>query len=66
MTLKFAAVGTSTPTAAYLEPAGGSRATDSGGFGYYAGPVRKVAPGCVRWGGATGGERYDSPAEHCG
>lgn len=66
VTLKFSSVGTATATSAYLEPAGGSRATDSGDFTHYAGPVRKTAPGCVRWGGATGGESYHSPSEHCG
>lgn len=66
VTLKHASVGTATATSAYVEPAGSSRATDSGNFTHYAGPVRKAAPGCVKWGGATGGSSYNSPSEHCG
>lgn len=65
VTIKHRNLGTATATSAYLEPAGATRVTDSGNFGYYAGPVRKVAPGCVKWGGATGGAAYNSPSEHC-
>ncbi|MFI6600780.1 M23 family metallopeptidase [Nonomuraea sp. NPDC050536] len=66
-TLKSKSLGTATATTAYLEPQGGSRVTDSGNFGYYAGPVYVNAPGkCVKWGGKAGASSYDSPFEHCG
>jgi hypothetical protein len=65
-TLKHASVGTPTATSAFLEPQGSSRSTDSGSFSYYAGPVIRTAPGCVRWGGSAGGVSYTSGVEHCG
>lgn len=65
VTLKFASVGTATPTSAYLEPAGATRQTDSGNFTHYAGPVRAHAPSCIKWGGSTGGVAFNSPSEHC-
>jgi murein DD-endopeptidase MepM/ murein hydrolase activator NlpD len=65
VTFKFASKGTPTATSAYLEPAGSARQTDSGNFSYYAGPVRAHAPGCIRWGGSTGGVSFNSPLEHC-
>lgn len=65
VTLKFTAKGTPTATSAYLEPQGAARKTDSGNYGYYAGPVRASAPTCVKWGGSTGGSSYNSPSEHC-
>jgi murein DD-endopeptidase MepM/ murein hydrolase activator NlpD len=65
VTLKFANVGTATATSAYLEPQGVARKTDSGSYGYYAGPVTAAAPTCIRWGGSTGGVSYNSPSEHC-
>jgi hypothetical protein len=65
--LKTASVGTKTTVSAYLQVQGGSRVTDKGSFGYYAGPVRVKAPGvCVAWGGSAGGVTYNSPFEHCG
>lgn len=66
VTVKTRSVGTPVETAAYLEPEGRARATDSGSFLYYAGPVDRPAPGCIRWGGAISGVGYDSPSEHCG
>lgn len=67
VTIKHTNVGTPTSTSAFLEPQGSSRSTDSGSFRYYAGPVKRSAPGiCVRWGGSTGGRSYTSPFEHCG
>ncbi len=67
VTLKRTKVGTPSSTSAFLEPQGGSRATDSGQFSYYAGPVKKHAPGtCVKWGGSVGGQSYTSPFQHCG
>ncbi len=67
VTLKSTNLGTATAVSAFLEPQGGTRTTDSGSYGYYAGPVRKSAPGtCVRWGGSVGSSSYTSPFEHCG
>jgi sialidase-1 len=65
-TMKSASAGTATATSAYLEVKGSSRITDSGSFGYFAGPVSAVAADkCVKWGGATGGQSFDSEFEHC-
>ncbi|GIF01381.1 serine/threonine-protein kinase [Paractinoplanes rishiriensis] len=65
-TLKAADVGTATATSAYLEAEGADRVADSGQFEYYAGPVKvKSAETCVKWGGAAGGVRFDSPSGHC-
>ncbi|SCE89313.1 Peptidase family M23 [Micromonospora viridifaciens] len=66
VTLKMANVGSATATSAFLEPQGSTRTTDSGNFSYYAGPVIRSSPGCVRWGGSTGGSSYTSGFEHCG
>ncbi|MER7369733.1 M23 family metallopeptidase [Nonomuraea wenchangensis] len=67
VTLKTTKVGSASPVSAFLEPKGASRATDSGSFAYYAGPVKRSAPGkCVRWGGSIGSSSYTSPFEHCG
>ena len=66
VTLKATSLGRNSAVGAYLEPKGASRTTDSGSFGYYAGPVRESAPGCVKWGGSAGPAKYDSPSEHCG
>ncbi|MFI7677375.1 M23 family metallopeptidase [Actinophytocola sp. NPDC049390] len=67
VTLKSTNLGRATSVSAFLEPQGGTRTTDSGSYGYYAGPVRKYAPGtCVRWGGSVGSSSYTSPFEHCG
>ncbi|MEV0620024.1 M23 family metallopeptidase [Nonomuraea sp. NPDC050404] len=66
VTLKSTNLGTSTPVSAFLEPQGESRKTDSGSYGYYAGPVTTSAPGqCVKWGGSVGSSTYTSPFEHC-
>ncbi|MFE3452655.1 M23 family metallopeptidase [Nonomuraea sp. NPDC059194] len=66
-TIKHTSLGTPTATTAYLEVQGSSRITDSGNFGYYAGPVRASAANkCVKWGGKAGSSTYDSPFEHCG
>jgi murein DD-endopeptidase MepM/ murein hydrolase activator NlpD len=67
VTLKESNIGSPTWTTAFLQPQGGTRSTDSGYFSYYAGPVKRYAPGtCVKWGGSTGGQSYESPYEHCG
>ncbi|MFI8526154.1 M23 family metallopeptidase [Promicromonospora sukumoe] len=67
VTLKSTNLGTPTAVSAFLEPQGASRTTDSGSFGYYAGPVKRSAPGtCVKWGGSVGSTSYTSPFEHCG
>jgi hypothetical protein len=66
VTLKSTNLGAATAVSAFLEPQGGTRATDSGNFTYYAGPVKKSAPGvCVKWGGSVGSSTYTSPFEHC-
>ncbi|MFC4011890.1 M23 family metallopeptidase [Nonomuraea purpurea] len=65
-TLKAKSLGTATATSAYLEVQGSARKTDSGNFGYYAGPVvASAANKCVKWGGKAGSSTYDSPLEHC-
>ncbi|GAB3878748.1 hypothetical protein GCM10027612_03340 [Microbispora bryophytorum subsp. camponoti] len=67
VTMKKTSLGTATATTAYLEVQGRSRVTDSGSYGYYAGPVRaSAADKCVKWGGKAGSSTYDSPFEHCG
>lgn len=67
VTLKSTNLGTPSAVSAFLEPEGASRTTDSGNFSYYAGPVKRSAPGtCVKWGGSVGGTSYTSPFEHCG
>lgn len=67
VTLKSRNVGSPTWTTAFLQPQGGSRSTDSGNFSYYAGPVKRYARAtCVKWGGSTGGNSYESPYQHCG
>lgn len=67
VTLKTTNVGTASPVSAFLEPQGSTRTTDSGNYGYYAGPVKRSAPGqCVKWGGSVGSSSYTSPFEHCG
>jgi hypothetical protein len=65
-TIKATSIGTASPTSAYLEVQGRTRATDSGSFAFYAGPVRASAPNtCVKWGGSVGTATYNSPFEHC-
>ncbi|MFF5205606.1 N-acetylmuramoyl-L-alanine amidase [Streptosporangium sp. NPDC000396] len=66
-TIKKTSLGTATATSAFLEVQGKARATDSGNFDYYAGPVRASAANkCVKWGGKAGSSTYTSPFEHCG
>lgn len=64
-TVKISGVGTPTTMNTYLQPDGGSPSDDSGRFGYYAGPVKAIAPSCIKWGGSIERDRYDSPASHC-
>ncbi len=67
VTLKSTNLGTPSAVSAFLEPQGASRTTDSGSYGYYAGPVKRSAPGtCVKWGGSVGSASYTSGFEHCG
>jgi hypothetical protein len=67
VTLKSTSLGTPSAVSAFLEPEGASRTTDSGSYSYYAGPVKRSAPGtCVKWGGSVGTTSYTSPFEHCG
>jgi hypothetical protein len=66
-TLKASSLGKKTAASAFLEVKGGQRATDSGQFSYYAGPVSAAAANkCVQWGGSVGSEKYSSQFEHCG
>ncbi|MET8157748.1 M23 family metallopeptidase [Sphaerisporangium sp. NPDC005289] len=66
-TLKTTNLGSASAVSAFLEPQGESRTTDSGSYGYYAGPVKRdAAAQCVRWGGSVGSSSYTSPFEHCG
>lgn len=67
-TIKSVSLGQETSTTAFLEVQGAARVTDKGNYGYYAGPVRKAAPGkCVKWGGQVGASGgYTSGFEHCG
>ena len=66
-TLKTSKIGTKSPVSAFLQVSGGTRTTDSGSYGYYAGPVKKAAAHkCVKWGGSAGTASYTSPFEHCG
>jgi hypothetical protein len=67
VTLKSTALGKASPVSAHLQVRGGTKATDAGNFGYYAGPVSRVAAAkCVRWGGSVGSKTYTSSYEHCG
>ncbi|GAA2210600.1 M23 family metallopeptidase [Nonomuraea monospora] len=51
---------------AYLQVEGKARKKDAGSYQYYAGPVKDTArKTCVKWGGAIGSAKYDSPLEHC-
>ncbi|MBN6053334.1 M23 family metallopeptidase [Nonomuraea sp. RK-328] len=66
-TIKKTSLGTKTAASAFLEVKDKPRATDSGSFTYYAGPVKATASGkCVKWGGKAGTATYTSPFEHCG
>jgi hypothetical protein len=66
VTMKATSLGTPTAASAFLEVQGAARTTDSGSYGYYAGPVRKAAPNkCVKWGGSIASTTYTSPFEHC-
>lgn len=66
-TIKSTNLGKETDVSAFLEVQGAPRTTDKGDYGYYAGPVRKKAPGkCVKWGGSVGASSYTSGFEHCG
>lgn len=66
-TMKATSLGTASPVGAFLEVQGAARATDSGSFTYYAGPVTKTAGStCVKWGGSVGTSTYESGFEHCG
>ncbi|MEV0149387.1 MULTISPECIES: M23 family metallopeptidase [unclassified Nonomuraea] len=66
VTLKTTNLSSSTSMSAFLEPEGSTRTTDSGSYQYYAGPVKRSAPGkCVKWGGSIGSSTYTSGFEHC-
>lgn len=67
VTVKSTSLGKASPVSAHLQVRGGTKATDSGNFAYYAGPVsRAAAAKCVRWGGSVGAKSYTSGYEHCG
>jgi len=65
VTLKATSLGKKSAVKSYLEPKGKARSTDSGSYSYYAGPIKKAAPSCVKWGGSAGPASYNSPSEHC-
>ncbi|MEV6718665.1 M23 family metallopeptidase [Lentzea sp. NPDC051208] len=65
--IKTTKIGTASDVGAFLEVQGEARTTDRDEYGYYAGPVKKKAPGkCVKWGGMVGTSSYTSGFEHCG
>ncbi len=65
--IKTTKLGTASDVGAFLEVEGAARTTDRDEYGYYAGPVKKSAPGkCVKWGGMVGSSSYTSGFEHCG
>lgn len=64
-TIKNSSIGTPTPVRAYVDPVGSSFREDTGSFSYYAGPATLPAPGCIRWGGSVGDQKFDSPLGHC-
>lgn len=68
VTLKAVDIGDKTPLVATLEVKGGKSNTESGKFGYYAGPVKREAAGtCVKWSGSIDGHAADSGDwAHCG
>ncbi|MBB3061758.1 hypothetical protein [Microbulbifer rhizosphaerae] len=66
VTMKASNVGTPSAVSASLQVEGGTKATDSGNFSYFAGPVKKRAPGsCVKWGGSIGSRSWVSSYQHC-
>ncbi|WP_308368107.1 MULTISPECIES: sialidase family protein [unclassified Microbulbifer] len=66
VTMKASNVGTPSAVSASLQVEGGTKATDSGNFSYYAGPVKKYAPStCVKWGGSIGSSSWESLYQHC-
>ena len=66
-TIKSTSIGTESATSAMLQVQGKTAVTDSGDYGYYAGPVRaSAADTCVKWGGSVGTSTYTSGFEHCG
>jgi peptidase M23-like protein len=65
--IKTTKIGTESDVGAFLEVQGSPRTTDRDEYGYYAGPIKKKAPGkCVKWGGMVGSSSYTSAFEHCG
>lgn len=67
VTLKKTKLGAKSPVAATLQVKGGTTASDSGNFSYYAGPVKKSAAAkCVKWGGKVDSTSWTSAYSHCG
>lgn len=65
--IKTTKIGTASDVGVLLEVQGAARTTDRDEYGYYAGPIKKKAPGkCVKWGGVVGSSSYTSAFEHCG
>lgn len=65
--IKTTKIGTASDVGVFLEVQGSPRTTDRDEYGYYAGPIKKKAPGkCVKWGGMVGSSSYTSGFEHCG
>jgi predicted Ser/Thr protein kinase len=55
------------PLSTSLVVKGGARASRSGAYPFYAGPVRLAAKGkCVMWGGSSRTARWTSGWSHCG
>ncbi|GLZ30024.1 peptidase M23 [Lentzea sp. NBRC 105346] len=67
-TVKSTNLGRETKVSAMLQVQDAAATKDEGDYGYYAGPIRKKAPGkCVKWGGQVGTSGgYTSGFEHCG
>jgi serine/threonine protein kinase len=67
VTLKTTNVGTKSSVWAQLTREDGGKATDSGSFGYYAGPVFLSAKGqCVKYAGGTSSGSASAPWGNCG
>jgi serine/threonine protein kinase len=67
VTLKTANVGTKSSVWAQLTREDGTKASDSGSYSYYAGPVFLSAKGqCVKYAGGTGGGSASAPWGNCG
>lgn len=76
VTLKNQLTSYGTTTGAWVQPEGSSQTSDESYYQYYAGPVRRSAPGtCIKWGGEAtyqidsdtyGLQSWTSDWSHCG